>query len=65
MKIKVAVLKNVTSIGELGLNGIRTLGAGNIKNLEILELAGNCILVKRNNASALIPLEQVSYLLVE
>jgi len=64
MKVQYAILKQPINIGDLRLNGVKTLGAGNVKDVEKIELVENYLKVSRNNRVAIIPLSEVSYLLL-
>ncbi len=71
MKARIVVLKQPLNIGELGLNGIRSLGAGRPGHLnskvaaEVMEVVGDFIKVTSKGHSALIPMHNVDFILLE
>lgn len=64
--VKQVVLKGAVNIGALQLNGVRTLGAGNIRNKEELfvDYSLQVVVIKRHGAEAQIPLFNVEYIIV-
>jgi len=61
MKVSQVILKQIVSISQLGINGVRTLGAGNLKGKEELELdyAKQMVIVTKNGVRAQIPFSSV------
>jgi hypothetical protein len=65
MKVKVVVLKQLLNLGELGFNGVRTLGVGPEKGREELELVDGFLKVSRKGKVAILPLTEVAYILLD
>jgi len=65
MKVKIVVLRQPLNLGELGFNGVRTLGVGPEKGREVLELVEGAVKVSRLSRVALIPLSEITYILLD
>lgn len=61
---KQVVLKQAVNIGALQLNGVRTLGAGTVRNKEtmVVDYERQVIVVERHGATAEIPIANVEYI---